>query len=209
MMKKFDATMLTIAILVVGLVILGVTGKQETKEPAVATVNGEAITKDRVINGFTPKGQQKVMENAIKEIVIRQEAKKLGVQADQKAIDAEIEQIKKSWGTKEEFEEFLNRKKITEADMRKDLEMSEISEKAFAKSIPLKDEEIKKYFEQHKTEFGENAVYENVKDKVKEKAMSEHKKEFFDQWIHTLVKNADIKYISKIEQPVFEDTEKK
>ncbi|OAJ72403.1 hypothetical protein AYJ08_02215 [Brevibacillus sp. SKDU10] len=209
MMKKFDVTMLTIAILVVGLVILGVAGKQETQEPAVAIVNGEAITKDRVINGFTPKGQQKVMENAIKEIVIRQEAKKLGVQVDQKAIDAEVEQIKKSWGTKEEFEEFLKRKKITEADMRKDLEMSELSEKAFATSIPLKDEEIKKYFEQHKSEFGDNAVYENVKDKVKEKAMSEHKKEFFDQWIHTLVKNADIKYISKIEQPVFEEDEKK
>ncbi|TPG69607.1 hypothetical protein EEL32_20900 [Brevibacillus laterosporus] len=207
MMKKFDATMLTIAILVVGLVILGATGKQETKEPAVAIVNGEAVTKDRVINGITPKAQQKVMENAIKEIVIRQEAKKLGVQADLKTIDAEVEQIKKSWGTKEEFEDFLKRKKITEEDMRRDLEMSELSEQAFAKSIPLKDEEIKKYFDQHKTEFGTNAVYENVKDKVKEKAMLQHKKEYFDQWIHTLVKNADIKYISKIEQPTFEEQE--
>jgi peptidyl-prolyl cis-trans isomerase SurA len=156
--------------LVVLLSGLGCTGKQGGAD-VMATVNGRKITRTEVekyYNNQTADAPQKpsqeqadslrlsILRELIDNEILMQRAEKLGLLATDEEINSKLAEIKAPY-TQEEFDKRLKERNLTLDDFKRDLRRSITIEKVLNKEITSKinisDEDITRYYEQHKAEF--------------------------------------------------------
>jgi foldase protein PrsA len=155
MMKKFDKSLLTLAILLVALVGLVFWQQQTQKGQAVATVNGKAITKDALYDQMAKQSGAQVLDQLITDQLIAEQAQKSGVQVSEKDIEAELDKVKKQVGSDAAFQQMLDQNHMTLADARDQLKNNLIVKKIFEGKIKISDQDIQNYFNQNKESFGE------------------------------------------------------
>ncbi|HKV07393.1 MAG TPA: peptidylprolyl isomerase [Thermoanaerobaculia bacterium] len=118
-------------------------GAQEALSPdklpaVVAKVNGQEIKKEELLQGLQvaqmqlaqmgrlPQGAppasfyREVLNNLIAQKLLQQEAKKQGIQADEKEVDQQIAAVKKRFPTEQDFQKALASQGINEASLRKE-----------------------------------------------------------------------------------------
>ncbi len=100
-MKKFDISLLTIAVVIVGLVILGVNQKPAATEELAATVNGQPITKAEYYKALESRDGIAVVTRLITNALVEQEAKRLNVTVDPAEVDKDIQEYKDKLGEKQ------------------------------------------------------------------------------------------------------------
>ncbi len=131
---------------------------QSSDSAVVATVNGEQITKDKLIDLAPAEFVEQVLEQAILELLINQELDKANLtisEADiDAAVDEQMEQIQKMFPTAEELEMALMSQGMTMEsllnEIRSGIQPDVKMKKLLAPQIDVSDENISTYYEENK-----------------------------------------------------------
>jgi parvulin-like peptidyl-prolyl isomerase len=160
-----------------GLVACG--SDENVPDDAVAVVGDEAVTKsefDALMNrakqsykqsqrDFPKVGSQeyKTLQNQavaylVQQEKYRQKADDLDVEVTEKEIDDRLQQLKQQYfqGKEEAFQKNLKDQGLTEEQVRTEIEAQLLSEKLYAKvteGVKVSDDEIEKYYEEHKSDY--------------------------------------------------------
>ncbi|WP_419871141.1 peptidylprolyl isomerase [Candidatus Pristimantibacillus sp. PTI5] len=120
----------------------------------VATVNGVDITQDRLYDELVTAGGPATLENIITQELIAQEAKAASIEVTDADIDSEIDLIKKSFGTEEEFTATLAQYNMTLESLKKDTKINLTIRKILEPKTDVTDEEVQQYFDANKETLG-------------------------------------------------------
>ncbi|CAM3463928.1 peptidylprolyl isomerase [Paenibacillus lupini] len=117
---------------------------------AVATVNGVKISKDKLYDSLVKQGGTSTLDNMITQELIDQAAKDANVTVTEADIDKEIANLKKSFGSEDEFQQTLAQYGMTEDSLREDAGTQVTIRKILEPQVKVTDDEIKTYFDQNK-----------------------------------------------------------
>ncbi|WP_230203586.1 peptidylprolyl isomerase [Bacillus massiliigorillae] len=174
--KKF---MLAIGAVVV-IVLAVVVGSAFSKKDAVASVNGEDITKEEVYNILVKQGGTTVVDTLINNKVIELEAKKKDIKVSDKEIDKELKSFIESYGGEDAFNSALKQSGITLEYFKTDIENFLKVEKILKPSIKITDKEMKEYFEENKDSFAQKEQVEASHILVEDEAKAKEVKKKLD-----------------------------
>ncbi len=174
---------------------------KEVPGDAVAVVGNEEISKadfDQVIERarqtyqqqrrpFPRAGSQeyKLLQNQALQFLVqqaeyRQEADKMGIEISDDEVDKRIDQIKKQYfaGSQKRYEEHLKRQKLTQEQVRDDVEQQLIAEKIYNEltgEVKVSDEDIEAYYNAHKNDFeqAESRDVRHILVPAKKKALAD------------------------------------
>jgi parvulin-like peptidyl-prolyl isomerase len=140
----------------------------------VAKVNGTSLTQkdldrelDRLIPRITfhksvPEEKRRMYyDKALEELVNReleyQDALSKGLKTDKEKVAAEMEKIKNRFRSPEDFKAALERERITEANLRKQVEKSMLIQAIYKKTVTetsqVSEKEVKEYYDKNKSRF--------------------------------------------------------
>ncbi|MGZ9583220.1 foldase protein PrsA [Paenibacillus marinisediminis] len=140
------------AVAVVALVIVLIMNPSSSKEK-VATVNGESITAQELNDQMTKLVGKQVLNNMISDKLIDQEAAKAGVQVTDEEVQKELETYIAKFPSKEQFEMTLAKAGMSIDDFKNQIGRKMKITKIIEPSITIKDEDIKKYYDENKEQF--------------------------------------------------------
>ncbi|MDR6554231.1 peptidylprolyl isomerase [Paenibacillus qinlingensis] len=144
----------TSSVLLVGLIayvsVFPPVSKSETASTkAVAKVNGVEISSAKLYDALVASGGAQTLDSMITEELISQESKKAGVQITDADITAEIQTIKDSYGTEDEFTQALTNYGMTIEDLKKNMQSQVMLKKILEPQVTITDDEIKKYYDEN------------------------------------------------------------
>lgn len=117
---------------------------------AVATVNGEKISKQELYDVLVDNAGSDTLDEMIGKVLIKQEMKKAKLSYTQKEVDAEANVIKEQMGGEESFQSALEQYGMSEDYFMEQMETNVQLKKLLADKITVTDDEIKAYFEENK-----------------------------------------------------------
>ncbi|MCM3630368.1 peptidylprolyl isomerase [Paenibacillus glycanilyticus] len=138
------------AILAIVLVIVLIKPPFGGGSEAVATVNGVKITKDKLYDSLVEQGGASTLDNMITQELIDQAAEDAKVTVTEADIDKEIETLKKSFGSEDEFNQTLSQYGMTEESLRQDAGVQVKIRKILEPQVKVTDEDIKAYYDENK-----------------------------------------------------------
>jgi peptidyl-prolyl cis-trans isomerase C len=154
---------------VVILLLAAVLGACKSQGEPVAKVNGHTIGKkafeeavQRTLVRYQSQGQplppgieqrirQSVLRRMIDDEIVAQKAKELGVKITDQELNQKFDEHKKKFRTDQAFQEYLNRSKNTEADLKEDMRSNLLRDMVVEKlsgSVEVTDDQIKKYYDE-------------------------------------------------------------
>lgn len=162
------------------LIFILFTGCANNKANVVATVNGKDISRQELdkrvnftIESYKQQGLdlttkensamkeqlvQSELDKLIQDKLLLQEAEKQKLTPSKEEIDNNLKQIKESYGKEEDFKKALDQFKLTEEDLKELVTVETAKKNLFDKvTADVKkptDEEISKYYDEHKDVFG-------------------------------------------------------
>jgi len=148
-------------ILVVGaLIFLLITYTSSAKGAAVATIDGEEITKDDLYENLVNQYGASALSLMISDKIVDMEAKKEDIKITDKEIAKEMDTLIESYGDEETFEQQLAATGATKSTLEKDIVKYLQTVKLLEPSIKITDEEINTYFEENKDSFAQEEQVE-------------------------------------------------
>src|SRR2546421_8125649 len=108
----------------------------------VATVNGEPITHDALVQRLLSSHGKSTLEVMINRTLVNQEAKRLGVSVTDAEVDTRMSLIKNQLGGAEGYSRWLSQSEITEAQHRENARATLLTEKIVNKTDPIKDADL-------------------------------------------------------------------
>ncbi|SFE83327.1 foldase protein PrsA [Paenibacillus catalpae] len=117
---------------------------------AVATVNGVKITKDKLYDSLVDQGGKSTLDNMITQELIDQAAEDAKVTVTEADVDKEIENLKKSFGSEDEFNQTLAQYGMTVESLRQDAEVQVKIRKILEPQVTVTDDDIKKFYDENK-----------------------------------------------------------
>ncbi|WP_138754913.1 foldase protein PrsA [Paenibacillus sinopodophylli] len=125
-----------------------------SSDETVATVNGVNIKQDRLYDALVTAGGKATLDNIITEELINQEAKASNIEVTDADIDAEIDLIKKSFESDEQFESTLAQYQMTLESLKKDTKINLTIRKILEPKTDVTDDEIKQFYDTNKDTLG-------------------------------------------------------
>lgn len=119
----------------------------KAKDDTVAKVNGTPILKSQLYSALVKAGGQQTLETMISEALVKQESDKANIQVTDADLDKEMEQIKKSFGSDEEFAQALATYNMTLDSLKKDMQVQVQLRKLLEPQVKITDEDIKTYYD--------------------------------------------------------------
>ncbi|MCG5254840.1 SurA N-terminal domain-containing protein [Brevibacillus agri] len=194
-MKKFDVSLLTISILILSLVIMGMSEKEEPR--VIAKVNGTTISESQYLMELQKQYGEQILDQLITETLIIQEAEKKNVNVTENQVISELEKMKENMGSPERFNQFLEQYKMTEDQVKERIKINMLLNNIFVDKVQVTEEEMKSFYEENKDRFGSvTPSYEQVKNLLKERILEDKKQEQIPVWIDELKKKAKIEKVS-------------
>lgn len=130
-------------------------GFASLNDEAVASVNGEKISKDELYDLLMDQGGTQLVDYLITEKIIEQESDKNDIKISNDAVEEEYQSVVDSYGGEEAFTQQLETSGGTVKDVKKDLETNLKIEKLLEPEISISDYEMKTHFEENKASFAE------------------------------------------------------
>ncbi|MEE6132711.1 peptidylprolyl isomerase [Priestia sp. GS2] len=178
--KKKKKLFSFLGIITAGAIIAGVV-YQVNRTDAVASVDGDKITKDQLYEVLMSQGGTDVLDSMIEQKVINKEAEKKSVTVSEKELNKELDALITSYGGEDTFNQALEASGIKEKEVKKDLETNLKAKKLVEDTIEISEDEMKSYFDENKDSFDQpeqvKASHILVKD---EKTANEVKKKLSD-----------------------------
>lgn len=128
----------------------------DAKSEKVASVNGDAITKEDLYEAMEQQIGSQVIDNLISNKLIEQEVEKEKIAASDEEIEKELSAIKAQYGGDDQFKNALSTNGLSVEEFKKDLSMTVKLKKMLSKNIKITDEEMKKYFEENKETYAQS-----------------------------------------------------
>jgi foldase protein PrsA len=139
---------LILALILIVYIIFFPPGKQSVNETVtLAKVNGVSIGKDKLYDALVASGGQQTLETLINNELIRQAAENAGVKVTAADIDNELDTIRKSFPTEDEFQQELTTYGMTLESLKKDLVSQVQLRKLLEPLVKVTDVDIKKYYD--------------------------------------------------------------
>ncbi|MDF2630543.1 MAG: PpiC-type peptidyl-prolyl cis-trans isomerase [Symbiobacteriaceae bacterium] len=126
---------------------------------AVATVNGENITKLDIYNLMVAEQGASIVDQIIQNKLVDQEAKKNNVTVSPAEIDQEIAKIRERMGGEVKFQEALTTNGISLEQLREYQDFRVKVTKLLKPQITLQEEAVKTFFEENKSQFDKRKVH--------------------------------------------------
>lgn len=142
------------AVLAIALIIVLIKPPFGNSNEIVATVNGVNISKDRLYDELILAGGVTTLDNLITQELIAQEAKAASVTVSDAEVTAEIDLIKKSFGTEEEFNSTLAQYGMTLETLQKDTKVNLTIRKILEPRTDVTDEEVQQFYDANKEALG-------------------------------------------------------
>ena len=108
----------------------------------MATVNGEPITQEALVQRLLSYHGKATLEAMINRALVNQEAKRLGLTVADADVDARMSLVKNQLGGAEGYSHWLTQSGITEAQHRDQVRVTLLTEKIVTKSDPIKDADL-------------------------------------------------------------------
>ncbi|MGO4500858.1 peptidylprolyl isomerase [Paenibacillus sp. 2RAB27] len=118
-------------------------------EKAVAKVNGVEISTTKLYNALVASGGAQTLDSMITEELISQESKKAGIQITDADVTNEIQTIKATYGSEDEFNQALANYGMTLDDLKKNMQSQVTLKKILEPQVTVTDDEIKKYYDEN------------------------------------------------------------
>lgn len=119
----------------------------KTEDETVAKVNGSPIVKSQLYSALVKAGGPQTLETMISEELVKQESDKANIQVTDADLEKEMDQIKKSFGSDEEFAQALATYNMTLDSLKKDMHVQVQLRKLLEPQVKITDEEIKTYYD--------------------------------------------------------------
>ena len=149
-------------------------------DDAAATVNGEVIKKSeldvqmvkleeqypQMFEGADSEGryldfQQRLLDNMINNVLIRQAAEDMDIVISDADVDAQIEELKSGFQTDEQFEQALEQAGMDVDSLEEQVRDQLLTEQLLAEltsDVEISDEEIQEYYDANEAQFTEEAA---------------------------------------------------
>lgn len=204
-MKKFDVSILTVAVLLTGLAVIGVSQAKDSAAldtNAVAKIGNVSISQHQLYEQMKKESGASVMSDLVAIELCRQEGAAQGITVSEQEVDAKVNPIKDKLKTPEKFQQYLKEKNFTnEKELRERIKMILLRDKLLEKAYPVTDEQIKEYYEKNKEKLGKSLA--EARPEITEKLQERNKRKNVDEWITQLKK----KYNVQISDPVLIEPE--
>jgi foldase protein PrsA len=141
------AAIVLFAVLIVYIIVFPPGRSDESA--TVAKVNGVAISKDSLYDALVAAGGTQTLESLISEELVKQESKKAGIEVTEADLTKEIDSIKKSYSSDEEFNQALASYNMTLDKLKEDMHIQVELRKLLEPQITITDEDIKKYYDEN------------------------------------------------------------
>lgn len=192
---------------------------QEEKKPDiyVAKVNKDSISKayfsqycqaQHRINSksdtvddfkkFNHEEKKKLLESLINYVLLLQDAKKRGIEASKKEVEAQINSFAKRFNSKGKLDEYLKNRKITLDTLRNEATKNIILGKIIFEVIPgvkdrlkISEDEIEEFYKGNKDKMGDNPLEKVTKD-IKNHLKHVRKRELLGEFHKKLKEQAQI-----------------
>ncbi|MFD0619478.1 peptidylprolyl isomerase [Paenibacillus sp. GCM10027629] len=164
--------MMISAVLLIGLVFVTLKPPLDKGKEVVASVNGADITRDKLYDAMLEAGGTNTINSLIMYEVIGQEAKKANITVSEADIDKEVDNIKKSSGGDEGFNQMLAQYNLTVEALRKEMIPQVQLTKLLTPKVNVTDQEIKDFYEANKASMStpEQVRASHILVKTKEEA---------------------------------------
>ena len=157
--KKNKVYLLTLifTLLLVTIVSTGCSSDKESvsDQEAVATVDGETISKDELYNAMVEQYGQETLDYLITQKIFELEAEKQKVNVSGEDIDQELQDLKDYYGGEEALNQILATNGMTLDDLKERLITNVQIKKLLEPEINITEDEMKEYFNTNKDTFGE------------------------------------------------------
>jgi parvulin-like peptidyl-prolyl isomerase len=160
-----------------------------------AVVNGQPITRIRLIQELERQGGQSILDNLIEKSLVYQEANKQNVSVSKEELDAEVKNIE-DYVQKQgiSLEQALSLRGQTKNDLVEQIKLQKLVEKMLGSKISISDEEISQYFEDNSSLYDKGTKLADVKDEIRETLFQQKLSEEYNTWIEELRTKAHILY---------------
>lgn len=142
-----------LAVLLIVSLLLHVFGSRAGSAEAVATVNGVKITKDELFDEMAAYGGSSVLDDLIRQEVIRQAVEEAGTTASDEEVQARMEKFAEPYGSMDAFLAEIAYYGYSEEMLREQVATQIKIEKIIGADVAVTDEEIAAYFEENKDSF--------------------------------------------------------
>jgi foldase protein PrsA len=114
---------------------------------AVAKVNGVEISTTKLYDALVASGGAQTLDSMITEELISQEGKKASIVLTEDDITKELDSIKSTYSTEDEFNQALANYGMSLDDLKKSMKTQVMLKKILEPQVTITDEEIKKYYD--------------------------------------------------------------
>lgn len=161
----------------------------KSDQEAVASVNGEKVTKQQLYDEMVKSNGAQTLDTLISRKLIQLEAAKQNIVVSDDEIQAELQNYYDYYGGEESFNETLASSGFTLDEIKAEIADELKVRKILEPQITITDDEMKSYFEENKSQFsqdGQEATYEASKDKVREALLEQKLQSEYGTWIQSL-----------------------
>lgn len=160
----------------------------------VATVNGQPVTRLRVIQLLEEKSGKQALDSIISQMLIQNEAKARGVSVSSDEIDQEVKKAEESITAQgSTLAAALRESGMTMKDLRDQIEIQKEVEKMLANESQVSDQEIEQYIKDNKVTIpkdGDANVMSQIREQLKQQKLSQAGPQF----VQDLKSKAKINY---------------
>ena len=163
-----------------------------------ATVNGQPISRIKIIQSLEKSGGKSALDNAITEALVLQEAKKLNKTATAAQIDAEVDNIRKQLqASGQTLDSALKAEGATMEQFRKQIMLQKTLENILADKIQVTQAEVDKFIEDNKSAIPEGMAKEEVEKIAQQNVKSQKLSTEFKNWLDMVKTKSSINYLVK------------
>ncbi|GEB32439.1 MULTISPECIES: SurA N-terminal domain-containing protein [Brevibacillus] len=195
-MKKFDVSILSVAILLTGLAVLGVYQAGEAKkDPVLVKAGDTSITQYQLYDEMKSTYGKQMIHEMVAQSLISQEAKAQKIQVTKEEMDKEIASMKQQVGSEEAFQSYLQGMGLDEKKLREKMSVLMTRDKLLDKAFPVTDEQVKQYYDENKQQMGSPAPeFEKVRDQIKSVLADKNRSENYNNWLNDIQKNHKVEW---------------
>jgi hypothetical protein len=194
--KKFDVSLLSASILLVGLAVLGVyQAGEKDRDPAVVTAGDASITQNQLYHEMKSLYGKQMINELVAQSLITQEAKLQNISVSKEEMDKEIDSMKQQIGSEEAFQEYLNNMGLNEQKLREKLNVLLTRDKLLDKAYPVTEEQIKQYYDANKEQLGSPVPeLEKVREQITSVLTESNRGENYGAWMEKVQKSHKVEW---------------
>lgn len=163
-----------------------------------ATVNGQPVSRVEIIKTLEKTSGKAALDNAITEMLVLQEAKKLNKLPTSADIDKEVESVRTQLkDSGQALEELLSYQGVTMEQFRKQLMLQKTVENILSDKLTVSQAEIDGFIEDNKAAIPEGMTQEELVKIAQQQVKSQKIATEFQNWLDMVKTKSDINYLVK------------